>query len=215
MAHIRKATQGPVQLANCHPFVREWQGRHWTFCHNGDLKSFNPRLNGDFGPVGTTDSERAFCWILQQLRQRFPGAERPQWRALAEVLAELAPQLANYGEFNFLLGNGEAVFAYCSTKLTWMERRHPFRHVRLVDQDLSIDLGAENHPDDQMVLVATEPLTHGERWTAFAPGELKVFIGGAQAWSSIEASAIVSQEMAPSTTLVEDVALPEMPVLMA
>jgi len=27
LAHIRKATQGPVRLSNCHPFVREWNGR--------------------------------------------------------------------------------------------------------------------------------------------------------------------------------------------
>lgn len=30
MAHVRKATQGSVSLANCHPFQREWGGRHWV-----------------------------------------------------------------------------------------------------------------------------------------------------------------------------------------
>ena len=29
------------------------------------------------------------------------------------------------------------------------------------------------------ILVTTEPLTTNERWTAFSPGELKVFAGGA------------------------------------
>jgi glutamine amidotransferase len=206
LAHIRKATQGPVQLANCHPFVREWQGRHWTFCHNGDLKNFNPRLNGDFEPVGTTDSERAFCWILQELRGRFRNGERPDWRALAEVIAELAPWAASHGDFNFLLGNGEAVFAYCSTKLTWMQRRHPFRNVRLVDQDLSIDLGTANQPEDQMTLVATEPLTHGETWAPFARGELKVLIAGAQVWTNTGDSVGLLQGLEPATGLLELVA---------
>ena len=36
LAHIRKATQGPVQLANCHPFMREWQGRQ-VRAHMTDL----------------------------------------------------------------------------------------------------------------------------------------------------------------------------------
>ncbi len=184
LAHIRKATQGPVQLANCHPFMREWQGRHWTFCHNGDLKEFAPHLNGDFEPVGSTDSERAFCWIMQELRRRFKSSPRPGWKALAETLAELAPRVASYGVFNFLLGNGEALFAYCATELTWMERRHPFEKVRLVDQDVAIDLSDANRPEDHMVLVATEPLTHGEVWSPFAKGELKVLVGGAQVWSS-------------------------------
>ena len=71
LAHIRKATQGAVQLSNCHPFLREWQGRHWSFCHNGDLKDFHPRLSGSHLPLGDTDSERAFCWLLQELRRRF------------------------------------------------------------------------------------------------------------------------------------------------
>jgi predicted glutamine amidotransferase len=46
LAHVRKATQGAVELANCHPFQRECFGRHWLFGHNGDLKNFRPRLDG-------------------------------------------------------------------------------------------------------------------------------------------------------------------------
>src|SRR5437899_2148211 len=71
VAHIRKATQGHVALENCHPFVRELWGRYWVFAHNGDLKEFAPTLDGPFLPVGSTDSEAAFCYLLQQLRRRF------------------------------------------------------------------------------------------------------------------------------------------------
>jgi predicted glutamine amidotransferase len=67
IAHIRKATQGVVALENCHPFVRELWGRYWVFAHNGDLKDFTPRLHGSFKPVGSTDSERAFAYIMQEL----------------------------------------------------------------------------------------------------------------------------------------------------
>ena len=67
IAHIRKATQGVVSLENCHPFVRELWGRYWVFAHNGDLKDFRPRLHAHFQPVGSTDSEHAFCWIMQEL----------------------------------------------------------------------------------------------------------------------------------------------------
>ena len=64
LAHVRRATQGSVQWANCHPFVREWGGRYWSFCHNGDLRGFAPALDGPFVAVGQTDSERAFCLSL-------------------------------------------------------------------------------------------------------------------------------------------------------
>ncbi|RZL28867.1 MAG: hypothetical protein EOP35_25720, partial [Rubrivivax sp.] len=50
--------------------------------------------------------------------------------------------------------------------------------VRLRDGDLSVDLSTLNGPRDLMTLVATEPLTHDEAWTAFEPGEVRVFEQG-------------------------------------
>lgn len=186
LAHVRKATQGPVQLSNCHPFQREWRGRTWTFCHNGDLKDFAPRLTGPYEPVGSTDSERAFCWMLQELRSRFAGPERPAWQAVAGEIKGLADEIAAHGVFNFVMSDGTSLFAYCATDLTWRARRHPFSEVRLVDHDWSIDLGSANRPGDRMVLVATEPLTHGEAWLPFARGELKVLADGVEVWSSLD-----------------------------
>ncbi len=40
IAHIRKATQGKINLENSHPFSRELWGRQWIFAHNGDLHDF-------------------------------------------------------------------------------------------------------------------------------------------------------------------------------
>jgi predicted glutamine amidotransferase len=185
MAHIRKATQGPVHVANCHPFVREWLGRHWSFGHNGDLRDFHPRLTGTFLPVGATDSERAFCWMLQQLRRRFGTRGTPHWRQLAPVLADLAGQVAAHGRFNFLLCDGEALYAHASTRLFWLQRAHPFPTAQLVDHELALDLSQANGPDDRMVLVATEALTRNEPWQAFAPGELRVFAQGLPVWQRV------------------------------
>ena len=47
IAHIRKATQGEVNLANTHPFVRELWGEYWVFAHNGNLRHFQPEV-GEF-----------------------------------------------------------------------------------------------------------------------------------------------------------------------
>ena len=59
--------------------MRELWGRYWIFAHNGNLTDFAPELDGSFVPVGLTDSERAFCWLLQRLRQRF-GSTTPRAR---------------------------------------------------------------------------------------------------------------------------------------
>src|SRR5690606_30682280 len=129
ISHIRKATQGAVQLSNCHPFVRELWGHYWVFAHNGDLKDFRPRLPAHFHPVGTTDSEHAFCWIMQELSKAHAGM--PPVEELTLTLRDLAARIAPRGTFNFLLSNGQALWAHASTHLHYIERRHPFAVARL------------------------------------------------------------------------------------
>jgi glutamine amidotransferase len=203
LAHIRKATQGAVQLSNCHPFVREWQGRHWSFCHNGDLTNFHPRLTGSYMPVGSTDSERAFCWILQELRRRFGVRQAPGWAQVAPVLAELADRIAVHGRFNFLLSDGQALYAHASTRLFWLQRSHPFQTAQLVDHDLTLDLSVANQPGDRMVLITTEPLTRNEPWVAFATGEVQVFVAGERVWSRAAAGVGQASTLAQRPALAE------------
>jgi len=192
LAHVRKATQGAVALANCHPFQREWLGRSWLFCHNGDLKGFHPALDGSQLPLGQTDSEQAFCWLLQQLHAQFGSGPAPHWRQLAPVLADLVAQIASHGPFNMLLSDGHALYAHASTKLAWLVRQHPFTRARLVDCDLEIDLASANAPGDRMVVVATQPLTAAEPWQSFAPGELRVFADGRSVWHQATAMALAA-----------------------
>lgn len=176
IAHIRKATQGRVALENTHPFQRELWGRYWVFAHNGDLKEFAPRLHGSFRPVGTTDSELAFCWLMQELAKAH--ASTPNIEELTTTLGELVPRIAAHGSFNFMLSNGQALWAHCSTKLHYLLRQHPFQAAKLQDADMSVDFAKHTLPQDRVAVIVTEPLTADEAWCAFEPGELKVFVGG-------------------------------------
>ena len=177
IAHIRKATQGGVSLENTHPFQRELWGRYWVFAHNGNLEGFNPRLHAAFKPVGATDSERAFCWLMQELGKAH--CDVPSVEELSHTLRELMPQLARHGTFNMLLSNGQALWAHGSTHLHYLLRQHPFGHAQLQDEDLSVDFAAHTTSHDRVAVIATEPLTLDEQWVAFQPGELKVFQDGA------------------------------------
>jgi glutamine amidotransferase len=177
IAHIRKATQGRVALENCHPFVRELWGRYFVFAHNGDLKNFNPELNGPYRPVGTTDSELAFCYILQELRRRF-GDALPTLPQLSAAMRELTQEIAAYGTFNIMLSDGSALFAHCSTSLHYIVRQYPFSEAVLSDEDMKVDFSEVTTPTDRVAIIVTEPLTTNESWTPFAAGELKVFIDG-------------------------------------
>ncbi len=177
VAHIRKATQGAVCLENTHPFMRELWGRYWIFAHNGNLKDFAPALGGRFAPVGRTDSERAFCHMLEVLRERFTGTE-PSREALFGALCELATRIAAHGEFNFLLCNGDCLFVHCSTKLAYVVRQAPFSLAHLTDQDMSVDFSELTTPEDRVAVIATTPLTDNEAWTTIEPGSLVMFHDG-------------------------------------
>ena len=97
---------------------------------------------------------------------------------LSATLAELVPQVAAHGTFNFMLSNGVALWAHCSTRLHCVMRQHPFTTARLQDEDLSVDFARLTTPSDRVAVVVTEPLTTDEPWIAFAPGEMKVFVHG-------------------------------------
>jgi len=176
IAHIRKATQGVVSLANCHPFVRELWGRYWVMAHNGDLKNYHPRLHAGFKPVGNTDSERAFCWLMQELAKSH--ADVPTVPELTLTLRELMPQIAAHGTFNCLLSNGEALWAHASTDLHYVTREHPFGQASLRDDDLSVNFADQAQPGDRVAVVATLPLTTNEVWTPITSGALRVFVNG-------------------------------------
>jgi glutamine amidotransferase len=178
ISHIRKATQGQIALENCHPFVRELWGRYWVFAHNGDLKAFTPTLDGPFRPVGNTDSELAFCFLLQQLRDTF-GDTPPSVEALRPVLERLSALISTHGIFNMMLSDGSALYAHCSTRLHYIVRQYPFTQAKLSDEDLSVDFSEVTTPNDRVAVIVTEPLTTNETWQAFGSGEMKVFVEGA------------------------------------
>ena len=177
IAHIRKATQGKINLENSHPFSRELWGRQWIFAHNGDLHNFKPELVGRFTPVGNTDSELAFCYLLEQLVKRF-GYVEPTLDQVFDVLLEISPQIAEYGTFNFCLSNGQALFAYAITKLHWLVREFPFQPAQLIDLDVEVDFSELTTPEDRVAVITTEPLTQNEVWTAFQAGEMILFQHG-------------------------------------
>jgi len=178
IAHIRKATVGGIALENTHPFVREMWGRYWCFAHNGTVNDL-PALGRDarHRPVGGTDSELAFCLILEALYERFPD-RAPTAADLHATLAEVGAQLGAHGSFNFLLSNGEVLFARCATRLAYLVREAPFATAHLVDEDYSVDFSEVTTEHDRVAVIATVPLTDNEVWTPLVPGELCMFRDG-------------------------------------
>lgn len=176
VAHIRKASQGQTSLANTHPFMREMWGGYWLFAHNGHLVDFFPEQGEFFQPVGTTDSERAFCHILNRLRTRFVA--RPDDDTLFGAIAGLTHEIRKFGLFNFMLSDGIALFAHASTLLHYIVRQAPFGKARLLDDDVMVDFAEVTTPSDRVAVIATLPLTRDESWSQLAVNELVMFREG-------------------------------------
>jgi len=177
VGHVRQANRGRVALENTHPFTRELWGRYWTYAHNGQLTDHQALACLHFTPVGTTDSEQAFCYLLSELVQRYPNKPRSRVQ-LFGFIKRLADKLRQRGVFNLLLSDGDYLFAYCSTKLHYITRRAPFGVARLSDVDVDIDFARETTEHDVVTVVATLPLTCNEQWQQLQPGEAVLFKGG-------------------------------------
>ena len=179
VAHIRKASRGSVCVENTHPFHRELWGHAWVFAHNGLLRGVTRRRLDWYRPIGTTDSEHAFCYMLNTIRREFRTP--PPLSRLRRLVQALAGELSALGEFNFLLCDARALFSYCSTKLVYIQRRAPFSRAVLADDELEVDFSEVTTPTDRVVVVATAPLTRNEPWQVIPPSTLQVFVEGAPA----------------------------------
>lgn len=91
LAHVRKATQGQINVLNCHPF----QYGRWTCAHNGDIPNFADKrdvLLGEVTPelrkyvLGDTDSEVIFFMLLSRLAKHGPLSEE---RSIEDVFDAL------------------------------------------------------------------------------------------------------------------------------
>lgn len=182
IVHIRKSDDS--LLCNAHPFTREIWGESWVFSHNGKMTIqeatySDPIKQGTsryYCPVGDTDSEFAFCYLLNQLKDRFE--HKPDDKTLFDFLKEQCRLLAGYGIFNCLLSNGDWMLSYANTILFHITRQSPFGSATLIDTDVMIDFAKVNDNDDVITILATTPLTSDEDWQQLAVNECVIFENG-------------------------------------
>lgn len=186
IAHVRKATQGARTLRNTQPFGRELGGRMHVFAHNGMLAGLDAdKRSGDrrFRAIGETDSELAFCALLDRLA--------PMWDrgtpSLDERLRELrgfAAELRGRGPANFLYSDGEVVVAHGHERTQGNGVvSAPGLHVLCRSCTAGSDavplagVSIDREALQEVALVASVPLS-GESWEPLAAGELAVLRHG-------------------------------------
>ena len=189
VGHIRRATQGRLTLANTQPFTRELGGQMHVFAHNGDLDGARLRNSfplGAYHPVGETDSEYAFCALLERLSRlwREPKQAPPVAMRLA-LVSEFAAGLRALGPANFLYADGDALFVHGHKRTHADGIRPPGLHVLCrtcaAESGAFATEGLSIEPAEiaqEVVIAASVPLTAGEPWQALADGEIVAVRGG-------------------------------------
>ncbi len=170
-------------FTDTHPFVRSHAGRDWIFAHNGELgRNLDVTLPLDeglgFEPVGHTDTEHAFCWLMGQVRAA--GA-----RSLADLswntVRAWLDRLNELGTLNVIWSDGLHVVAYHDkngfNELHHLRRIPPPSSERLETDLLELDVSNSVDENRTFTIVSTRPLS-GEDWVAFQPGEMRVISHG-------------------------------------
>jgi len=182
ISHIRHATQGAVQLSNTQPFARVLGGRTHVFAHNGDLSGIDrsKALNmGAYRPVGQTDSEHAFCALLERLRPLWENNGPPSLQERMSLLAAFAADLRLFGPANFLYADGDALFAHGHRRIQpasgrieppglWTLQKHRPSEDSSPEHQGGVSI---SNAARSVVCVASVPL-NDEAWRPLAEGEL-------------------------------------------
>jgi len=186
LAHIRRATQGHRALRNTQPFTRELGGRAHLFVHNGMLPGIeaDPRFAARrFRRIGDTDSEHAYCALLERLARRWEHGVPSVDDRLAEIVP-FAAELRSLGPANFLYADGDAIFAHADKRRSDSgEMKPPGLHVLCRICAAGADgvplAGVDIAHDErqEVALVASVPLSD-EPWEPLAQGEIVVLRGG-------------------------------------
>ena len=179
LAHLRHRTEGGVPThCDTHPFVRSWRARDYCFAHNGTLDDFRARLPLTwFQPVGTTDSEHYFCWLMDRLAESTTElAARNDWIRLHAWLRKGN----GLGRLNCLLSDGERLFAYRDLNL-WKGLSYSTSPLgsrgdgHLEDDNVEVEVKASR--GSRGIVFATWPLNE-KPWRTLNPGQLMIAQSG-------------------------------------
>ena len=188
ITHVRRSTRGGRSYINTHPFYRllgSNSSKHeYAFAHNGTLLQQEKLTLKKFNPMGETDSEHAFCFILDAISKR----SIDEWMSDDFQFIERMLQDMNDGQntLNCIFSDGKYLFCYSDENdhnngLRFVKQTYPFGRVELVSTDEKlgrIDIHSDSKKTSQTGFIISTRILTKEQWTEFEGGELIVFKQG-------------------------------------
>ncbi len=184
ISHVRRATRGDVAERNSQPFARIFGTRWHSFAHNGDLPGIEAQAAlqlAEIRPAGETDSEQAFCALLERVQPLWAAGPAPPLGARLKLIECFAADLRRLGPANFIYSDGDALFAHADRRHQkdgsvsppgmWRLSRHCEQGGLL--QTAGLHASAAPGVAQDVVLFASVPLTD-EDWLPMASGQILV-----------------------------------------
>ncbi len=188
ISHIRLATQGEVSTRNTQPFTRELGGKQHVFAHNGDLFQLDNRSeykSNRYRPIGNTDSEKAFCYLMKNMSKIWDEEKPPVIASRYKVFASFVREMKSLGITNIIYSDSEYVFIHSHKRISpdgiqLAGLYMTCRRCLASESDVAIDvdgLQLDKSTSKDVVLVASVPLSE-EGWLEIPEGEIRVLRNG-------------------------------------
>ena len=127
--HARHSSGTPARYENTQPFFRKASGKEYVFTHNGSIKEVL-EYDSEFYPLGETDSEMFFYYLLTWLKRGGP-----------EQLTEGLDSLSDFSAANVILMDYPAAF------INVQHRKEPLYYtMKLFRDDDSFMVASEALP---------------------------------------------------------------------
>lgn len=120
IAHIRFATVGSIRPENCHPYAgTDASGRTWQLIHNGTIYSGKWLIKYLDRQSGSTDSERLFMYLMDEINAELFRTGRPLSDAERFCIVErIAAELSYRNKLNFIIYDGDLMYVHKNMKDT-------------------------------------------------------------------------------------------------
>lgn len=177
-------------LQDTQPFQRSFWGRDWLFIHNGDLnkaklKAMLKDESGFLKPLGSTDSEIAFCYLLQQIQEQ--KVERIADLDMA-VCREWLSALDELGTSDIVLSDSQSILMFHGKNslqsLYYSRVTPPHPEYRQLSSD-GIEVQFEDSRDTfRTYFLLSSVMLNGSQWTPMQKGQVLVVRRGSVKYDS-------------------------------
>jgi len=181
-------------LHDTQPFRQSFGGYDWLFLHNGQLdrtalKELHNDRSGLLEPMGKTDSELAFCFLLGKL---LAGSAKGLTDIRGSELLAWMEELDGLGTADLIVSDGRSLAIYHgknSERNLYFHRVLPSEKPPVFESEL-VSLNLEDPRDSlRTVFLVTSFQLDGASFQPMEPGRLIIVRRGAVYWDSLPAEA--------------------------